>query len=60
MAFWVLPPPVAVMTMGKVPRVARLDSETVMEMLPDPGAAMGLGDGCRDSRDAVVAARQAA
>ncbi len=40
----VLPPPVAVILIGKVVRVAELAAVTVILTVPEPGAAMGLGE----------------
>jgi len=41
---WLLPPPVAVMTMGKVPSFALLDSSMYMSVVPEPGAPMVAGE----------------
>ena len=49
----VLPPPVAVILIGKVVRLADLDAVTNMETVPDPGAAMGLGEKLTVTPDSI-------
>ena len=40
---WVLPPPLPVMVIVRVPRVALLAAVTFIVDVPEPGAAMELG-----------------
>ena len=52
----VLPPPVAVILIGKVARFALLAAVTVIDVLPDPGAAMGLGEKLTVTPDSIPVA----
>lgn len=52
----VLPPPVAVILIGKVERAALLAAVTVMLVVPDPGAAMGFGEKLTVTPDSIPVA----
>ncbi len=55
-AVTVLPPPVAVILMGKVARAAEEAAVTSISVVPEPGAAMGLGEKLTVTPDSIPVA----